>query len=483
MEGIAKCVTLRILVVEDSVDDYELLLRSIKKEGFKIYSQRVDTEEALINVLNEEWDVIISDFYLPGFDGMTSLELVREKDPLTPFILVSGHVCENIAIEAIKSGANDYLFKDNLLRLGPAITKGLDEKQLKINRLTSEKKIRANEKNLRLAHKLARSGYWEFNYETLKFSFSDELKELLNLEKKSIELRAFLKWIHPKDVTIVLSKIRNLNKLNTTIDVNFRLLPSIKRNLMFISARCTVGFEDNKPTEIQGIFQDVTEHTLSKQTAKKALERNKLLLTEMHHRVKNNLATITSLLELEKMSSNCKVTVDTLSRNTYHIYNMGILQELLYKSSDFSKIAFNQYLERLIELTGKSHFPNTTISITTSFDSIDIDISNAFPAAMIASEILSNSFQHSFVDQSDKRIHISLTESANEISLIVKDNGIGIGENFDYTKSNTPGFSLINIFIQQLSGTLKILNDNGTLAILTFKKSSKKSKSINDSLN
>ncbi len=474
---------LKILVLEDSVDDFKLLMRRLHKEGFDTNTLRIDTKEDLQKALKEDWDLIISDYYLPDFDGITCLKMVRETDPITPFILISGEVPETVAIEAIKHGATDYLFKNNLLRLASSVKKSINEMHLKRNKLISEKKIKENEKKLRMAHTLAKSGYWEFDCNTKMIEFSDELVDLFHLEDKKLPLRHFLKWIHSDEVHSILSIIKSADKANTTLDFTFTLLPERNRSMMTIYTRCVLGFDDEGLSEIEGIFQDISEQQLYKQAADEALKNNQTLLKEMHHRVKNNLATITSLLELEKMASECKVTIETLSRNTYHIYNMGILQELLYKSSDFTKVAFDQYLDKLIEITEKNDNPNTNITVYKFFKPIELDISKAFPAAMIASEIIANAFQHPFKNPAKNEIYLELNESDTEVFLTVKDNGIGIDNDFDYTKSNTPGFSLITIFIQQLSGTLNMYNDKGTTAELSFKKLDSKESAANTTLN
>jgi nitrogen-specific signal transduction histidine kinase/DNA-binding response OmpR family regulator len=119
---------LRILFVEDNEDDVALLLRALRSGGFEPTSQRVDSADALRHVLrNEEWDVVISDYSMPRFNGMQALAIHRESASDIPFILVSGTVGEDIAVESIKAGASDYLMKGNLIRFVPAIQRALRE--------------------------------------------------------------------------------------------------------------------------------------------------------------------------------------------------------------------------------------------------------------------------------------------------------------------------------------------------------------------
>jgi len=133
---------LRVLLVEDSVDDAELLIRLIKKGGHPVYYERIDTAKQMAEALtNKQWDVIISDYKMPNFSGIKALEILNEFDIDIPFILVSGTIGEQLAVEAMKKGANDYLMKDNLSRLVPAIERELKECKIRVNERNAQKEI------------------------------------------------------------------------------------------------------------------------------------------------------------------------------------------------------------------------------------------------------------------------------------------------------------------------------------------------------
>ncbi|HOI76908.1 MAG TPA: PAS domain S-box protein [Methanofastidiosum sp.] len=133
---------LRILLVEDSVDDAELLARLIKKGGYSVYYERIDTAKQMVEALtNKQWDVIISDYKMPNFSGIKALEILNEFGIDIPFILVSGTIGEQLAVEAMKKGANDYLMKDNLSRLVPAIERELKECKIRNNERNAQKEI------------------------------------------------------------------------------------------------------------------------------------------------------------------------------------------------------------------------------------------------------------------------------------------------------------------------------------------------------
>jgi two-component system, cell cycle sensor histidine kinase and response regulator CckA len=119
---------LHLLLVEDSEDDALLLLRELRRGGFSITHQRVDTADALRAALQlQEWDLVISDHSMPNFSGTAALQLVRSLEPDIPFMFVSGTIGEETAVNALKSGAQDYIMKTNLVRLVPAIQRELKE--------------------------------------------------------------------------------------------------------------------------------------------------------------------------------------------------------------------------------------------------------------------------------------------------------------------------------------------------------------------
>ena len=138
---------LNILVVEDSEDDSRLTLRELEKAGYEIQHLRTDTEAALRAALEvRRWDLVLSDYNVPGFGGIAALEIVREQYPELPFIFVSGTIGEETAVAAMRAGANDYVMKSNLKRLAPAIERELREVAVRHERQGLESQLRQSQK-------------------------------------------------------------------------------------------------------------------------------------------------------------------------------------------------------------------------------------------------------------------------------------------------------------------------------------------------
>jgi PAS domain S-box-containing protein len=140
---------LKVLLVEDNPNDSELVLRELRRAGFDPEWSRVETQATFLEKLKPGLDIIISDFAMPEFNGLRALSLLQQTDLNVPFILVSGTIGEESAVEAMKEGAVDYLLKDRLVRLGPAVKQALEKRQLGEENLSSARALRDSEKRFR----------------------------------------------------------------------------------------------------------------------------------------------------------------------------------------------------------------------------------------------------------------------------------------------------------------------------------------------
>ncbi len=143
-------IPIRVLVVEDSAPDAELMLRALREEGYAPAAERVDTPQAMATALEtQSWDVIIADYVMPEFSGLDALRLVQGKGLDIPLIIVSGNVGEDVAVNAVRAGARDYVLKGNLTRLAPAVKREIEEAELRRRMLEAKKHA---EEALRQSH-------------------------------------------------------------------------------------------------------------------------------------------------------------------------------------------------------------------------------------------------------------------------------------------------------------------------------------------
>jgi len=162
--------TLTILNIEDSEEDYKLVLRHLTKAGYELYSEKVETAEAMRSALaSREWDIVISDYRMPTFSGLEAFRVLKESGLDIPFIIISGTIGEETAVNTLLAGVNDYLMKGNLSRLAPAVERGIEEvKNRRIQRCT-EAALRRSEERYRLLFEKNPLPMWVYDVDTLIF--------------------------------------------------------------------------------------------------------------------------------------------------------------------------------------------------------------------------------------------------------------------------------------------------------------------------
>lgn len=143
---------IRVLIVEDNPSDAELLVRELRRAGFDPQWKRVQTEPDYLVELEKLPDIILSDYSLPQFCGLRAAELLQKRDLNIPFILISGTVGEDVAVEAMKQGATDYLLKDRIARLGRAVEQALEKKRLREEGKVADEEIRSQLHELQRWH-------------------------------------------------------------------------------------------------------------------------------------------------------------------------------------------------------------------------------------------------------------------------------------------------------------------------------------------
>jgi len=191
--------SIRVLIVEDSQDDTLLEVHELRRSGYDPIFERVETVQAFSAALAQRtWDIVIADYSMPHFDGLAALRLVRESGLDLPFILVSGAIGEETAVVAMKAGAHDYVMKDNLARLGPAVRRELHEAQVRLARQQAEKALQESEEKYRLLVDNAQEAIIVAQDGILKF-FNPKALEFAGYSRQETASMPFAEMIHPDD--------------------------------------------------------------------------------------------------------------------------------------------------------------------------------------------------------------------------------------------------------------------------------------------
>jgi PAS domain S-box-containing protein len=231
------------------------------------------------------------------------------------------------------------------------------------------------------------------------------------------------------------------------------------------------------------ISDDITEKKIKDEQLKNSLKEIEVMLKEIHHRVKNNLQVILSLLKLQSESITDKKTLEYFKVNEDRIRSMAMIHELLYGSKNFSKINFFDYVTDLTSYLSDTYslrkdFVTTKLNIKDVYLSID----TAVPCGLLINELLTNAFKHAFKDKKKGKIEIFMNNiNKNDIELIIKDDGIGLPGNININETKTLGMQLVNALIEQLNGKLILDTIAGTEFKIIFPQNVYIKKKLEDS--
>jgi PAS domain S-box-containing protein len=227
--------------------------------------------------------------------------------------------------------------------------------------------------------------------------------------------------------------------------------------------------KDEKISSFIAIISDFSERKVAETQLKATLEEKELLLREIHHRVKNNMQIISSLLNLQIQHEDLDETVNVLKESQGRVKSMAMVHEKLYQSDNFSNIHLKEYLLNLIADIFYSYgVKNETINWELDVDDINIGIDTAIPLGLIVNELVTNSVKYAF-PQGEGTITINLQSLPEQIKLTITDDGIGLHKNIDIENTKTLGLQLVNSLVNQIDGNIELDRSHGTEFKITFK--------------
>lgn len=229
-------------------------------------------------------------------------------------------------------------------------------------------------------------------------------------------------------------------------------------------------YYEGKLQEVSCMAYDVTDRKEIDRRILDALKEKEVLLQEVHHRVKNNLQVISSILNLQSSYVNDTETLEVLKESQNRIKSMSYIHETLYQTADFGSIEFSDYINIISRNLIHSYITDAPVNLKTELDQICLSLDQAIPCGLIMNELVSNALKYAFKETEDPQLLVEIRESGNEITLRVKDNGIGLPKDFAFEKSNSLGIQLVYSLVEQLDGELTINAEEGTEFIIRFEK-------------
>ncbi len=464
---------LKILILEDVPFDAELINRELQRSGMKFTSIRVEEEEEYLRELESfKPDLILADHSLPHFDGTSALKIAKIKAPDVPFIFVSGKMGEDFAIEALKCGATDYVLKGSLSKIVHAVNRALEEVKEHSKRKSAEEALRSSHRQLMEAQKIGHIGSWEWDLETLELNCSKEFYNIIRVDPIEFgnTYQSMMNIIHPDDRLVITESLNGALNKSIPFANDYRILRPDGTVRILSSKGEVIKDSNGKPLRIVGTEQDITEQKLADEKIKSSLKEKEMLLQEIHHRVKNNLQVISSLLRLQSRYINDQKSIDIFKETQNRVRSIAILHEKLYQSDDLAKIRFDDYVKILAEdLLYFYELDKSNIKMNIDVEEVSLNIETAIPCGLLIDEMVANSLKYAFPNERTGNITIELhSDDDNRFYLSVSDNGIGISGEVDPEKTDTFGMQLIKYLTKQLKATIELDRTNGTTYNLIF---------------
>ncbi len=236
---------------------------------------------------------------------------------------------------------------------------------------------------------------------------------------------------------------------------------------------------DDEIEEISGIAHDITEKKLAEEQMKESLQEKEVLLKEVHHRVKNNLQVISSIMNLQSSYIKDKYTLEMLRELQNRIKSMSFIHESLYQTSAFSSIKFSEYVVTLTKnLIHSYRIYSGLVELHHDVDEIFLNLDTSIPCGLIVNELVSNALKHAFPEGKRGEVWVRLKETNNLVTLTISDNGVGLPPKLDFRNTDSLGLQLVTSLVEQINGEIFCENKIGTKFTVTFK--SELNKKISD---
>ena len=229
--------------------------------------------------------------------------------------------------------------------------------------------------------------------------------------------------------------------------------------------------ENNEIKEISCLSHEITDKKIIQEQMRESIHEKEILLQEVHHRVKNNLQVISSILNLQSSYVKDENSLNILRESQNRIKSMSFIHESLYQTKDFANIEFSDYILSLSKnLIHSYSLAVGKVKLVTDFQRTFLSLDQAIPCGLIANELISNALKYAFIDDAEGEISLSIKEKDGKIIICIADNGIGLPKDLDYENSDSLGLQLVYTLIDQLDATIKVDTASGTNYLITFDK-------------
>ena len=334
--------------------------------------------------------------------------------------------------------------------------------------------LRESEERFKLSMEATNDGLWDLDVPTDKAYYNPAYFRNLGYDPGEFPAlgATWLSLVHSDDRERVLSENRAcIEGVQDSIDTEFRMR-SKQGDWRWIYSRgkCISRDTGGRALRLLGTHVDITERKRVEAEIKRSLEEKEILLQEVHHRVKNNLNLISSLLSLQSSRLDSpEQALAAFENSQERILALSLVHEELYRSRDYSHVNMSEYVENLLSQLTVAYGQGRRIGLTFGIEDLELDVSTAIPCGLILNELITNAFKHAFPEDRAGSVHIELRRAADEmVEMTVADDGTGVSADLVTAANDSLGLTLVRLLVGQLHGTLRVEAELGTRFEIRF---------------
>lgn len=343
-----------------------------------------------------------------------------------------------------------------------------------LERKHAEEALREGEERLRIALQAGQMGTWEWDITTGQVTWSETLEAIHGIAPGTFPgtYEAYCSDIHPEDRDRVTDTIAKTLAEGSDHWITYRIVLPDDR-VRWVEGRGRLFVDDDemgRPVRMSGVCMDITDRKHAEDQLKASLREKEVLLREVHHRVKNNLQVISSLLSLQAGFIEDPKGQAMFADCRYRIHSMALIHQSLYQSESMAQIDFGAYLHALARDLFRAYaIDGERIRLAASVDNIPLTIDTAVPCALLAHELVSNCLKHAFPHEQAGHIWVMFRRQPDgKLQLQVRDNGVGLPDAVTPDTVESFGLQLVDILREQLRATLELQRRPGTTVTITF---------------
>ncbi|RHX84850.1 histidine kinase dimerization/phosphoacceptor domain -containing protein [Leptospira stimsonii] len=452
-----------VLLIEDSNADFRLIqeyLCESESPSFQV-SRSINFSTGLDLISEERPDLVLLDLSLPDCAGLDALSEIKNRFPQIPVIICSGAEDKEITVNALQIGAQDYVYKGKFdsYSLSRSLIFAYERNRLALELEKKNVFEQENEERYRL--------FFQYNPHPA-FLFEDDSFQIVEVNQAVLEKYGYKEneLIGKRIFEIIeendSERLRNeIGLYQFGVNKGGSFYHRKKDGSAMITESTIYKFRFRNQILNLAVITDVTETVRNRESILASLAEKDTLIQEIHHRVKNNMQIMVSLLNLQADNAmsrelTSKELYGLLKDTESRVFSMSLVHNELYKSRDLSHVDFGSYLTMLLQNLWNLYGVDPKVRHVIAAQGLILNMDTAIPLGLIACELVTNAIKHAFVDASEGEVNILAEEKDGKITVTIRDNGKGIPKGISFLDHETLGLQLVKILTKQISGELQV---------------------------